>query len=101
MVRIGRAWILTVVGVFAAACGEPAALVHVSYPSEFRLVGWAVVLQGESSASINLTPGVHCLLFTKKDQEFAAVVRVQGGGEIYATLEPSDLHPVQTIEEAR
>jgi hypothetical protein len=94
--------VLIAVGIMLAerTLTRRAALVHLSYPSGYQYRGPSV-LSGPGNVSLSLEPGVHTLRFVKGGADYASVVDVASGGEIYATLTDDDLRRVRPLLEAR
>ena len=76
------------------------ALVHVSFPADFKLLNSSNP-PNQRHASIYLPTGINVLRFDRRDTEYACVLDVVNGGEIYVTLEPKDCSRVLKVEEAR
>ena len=76
------------------------ALVHVSFPADFKLLNSSFI-SGEGNAAIYLPSGINVLRFDRRGTEYACVLDVVNGGEIYVTLEPMDCSRVLKVEEAR
>lgn len=96
----------TLAGRWWATVREPAALVHITFPAGYsfsRKAGWARLDESVNAgnATVYLKPGVQVLQFEKKGRPYGAIVNVRGGGEIYTGFAETDLHPIQSLQEAQ
>ncbi len=76
------------------------AVVQVEFPESYEFVGPAV-LRGNAFVTIHLRDGLRVLRFSRAGQQFAAVLSVEGGGEIYMGLEEKDIRPIVPARELR
>ena len=83
------------------ACNEdPKALVHITYPKQYRFIGQTVI-SDQGVASVSLAHGQHTLQFEKGEKRFASVVHIVSGGECYLTLEDKNMLEVTYVGEAK
>jgi putative IMPACT (imprinted ancient) family translation regulator len=82
--------------VWSCANGGNQSLVHLYLPEYYELLD-----DGEPSGnagSMYLREGVHTLQMTRNGKDYATVIRVSGGGEIYYALEEKDIHEVVEVK---
>ncbi len=83
-----------------SACGQSQnALVHLTVPKGFKYVDSATINK-DGYVATYLKEGENVLRFEKDGRDYAAVLVVSGGGEMYVTLEEDDFAPVHIVEEA-
>ncbi len=76
------------------------ACVQLSFPHQYS-IDVPTIESGEGLAILYLEDGNHIIRFTKDGKQFACVVNVQGGGEIYDGISEREISPIVMLREAR
>jgi hypothetical protein len=71
-------------------------VIYFGVPDGYQLVVGSD--QEDEVATLTLTEGIHTLHFKRAGRDYAAVIRVSGGGEIYGGIEEADIHPVTVVK---
>lgn len=71
-------------------------VIYLGVPDGYQLV----VGNGleDMAVTLTLTEGIHTLHFKRAGRDYAAVIRVSGGGEIYGGITEADIHPVTEVK---
>ena len=90
--------LLAIAGVIALwrHMNRPLSLINLYLPTGYQLV--QVDDREGADPLLSLESGLHTIILSKAGKEYACVIRVSGGGEIYFDLNELYVHPVVTVK---